>query len=80
MKKKYIFTIIVGLSFLFFISNFSLGQTMTGAEICSKGKINNSAAISDGSMITPHNPFNILHYKLNFDLYNNFLTPVSKIF
>ena len=31
-------------------------------------------------LITPHNPFNILNYKLNIDLYNNFISPYPRTY
>ncbi len=79
MKKKYFFTIIVGLSFLFFIGNSSLAQTM-GGELCSESKIQRGYNFPDGITITPHNPFNIVHYKLEMDLYSNFSSPFPKSF
>ncbi len=30
-------------------------------------------------LITPHNPFNILNYKLKINLYDNFIPPILKL-
>jgi len=57
-----------------------VAQTASGGKLCSEGKIQNNQILSDASLITPHNPFNIIHYKLDFDLYNNFLTPFPRSF
>ena len=32
----------------------------------------------DQPLVTPHNPFNILDYHLEMDLYNNFISPYPK--
>ena len=34
--------------------------------------------IYDQPLVTPHNPFNILDYQLEMDLYNNFISPYPK--
>ncbi|HEY6436893.1 MAG TPA: hypothetical protein VIY47_09890, partial [Ignavibacteriaceae bacterium] len=80
MNKYSSSIIIAGIFFLLSIGNISLAQSMTGSEMCSEGKINNVNIISDAIMITPHNPFNIIHYKLDFDIYDNFITPFPKSF
>jgi aminopeptidase N len=37
-----------------------------------------SNVIYDQPLVTPHNPFNILDYHLEMDLYNNFISPYPK--
>jgi aminopeptidase N len=66
--------------FFLLIAYSSFAQQATGGKLCSESKIQNNQGLSDASMITPHNPFNIVHYKLEFDLYNNFLTPFPRSF
>ena len=76
--KKQIFILLK--VFLAIIFNHSLMTAQSGSELCSQGKIKSSFDSSTSINITPHNPFNILHYNLNFDLYNNFLTPFPRSF
>lgn len=80
MNKYSSSNIIAGIFFLLSIGKTSVAQTTTGAEMCSEGKTNSLPTFSDGVMITPHNPFNIIHYSLDFDLYDNFITPFPKSF
>lgn len=62
------------------ITSLSFSQSKPDGKYCSEGKIQNIQFLSDESMITPHNPFNIVHYNLNIDLYNNFLSPFPRSF
>jgi aminopeptidase N len=80
MKKFYTLTAIVGLFFLFLVGHTSVAQTTTGGEMCSESKIQGGYNLPDRINITPHNPFNILHYKLDINLYDNFITPYPKTF
>ena len=76
--KKLIFTLITSAFLIIFLQSVITAQS--GSELCSESKINNNVVIPSGINTTPHNSFNILHYKLDFDLYNNFLTPYPKTF
>lgn len=68
------------LLFFLLITSLSFSQSKPDGKYCSEGKIQNIQFLSDESMITPHNPFNIVHYNLNIDLYNNFLSPFPRSF
>ena len=78
MKSYYRIILISCFITLSVVTNNTFAQT--GWEICSQGKTNNQNYSPNYSMITPHNPFNVVHYKLYFDLYNNFLTPFPRSF
>jgi aminopeptidase N len=80
VKKQFIFTLLLCAVFLLSSIFISFAQTKSGGEMCSESKIQGGLILSDGINITPHNPFNIIHYKLDFDLYDNFLTPYPKSF
>lgn len=54
-------------------------QDQSGSHICFENKIN-SPLMPGQIKITPHNPFNILNYKLNLDLYSNFISPYPKTY
>jgi aminopeptidase N len=80
MKRQFILTSLLSSLFLVSLGFISLAQNKSGGEMCSQGKVQGYFTLPDGVNITPHNPFNILHYKLDLDLYNNFLTPYPKSF
>ncbi len=76
--KKRIFIRIISALLIIFLQSTLIAQS--GSELCSQNKINNNVVLPMGINITPHNPFNILHYKVDFDLYDNFLAPYPKTF
>ena len=80
MKKFYTIAVCIEFLFLLSIGNTSTAQTEPGGKFCSDSRIQNGSILTKGINITPHNPFNIVHYKLYFDLYDNFLTPYPKSF
>ena len=80
MKKFYTITVFIGFVILLSIENTSIAQTETGGKFCSEGKIQGGNYLPDEISITPHNPFNILNYNLDLDVYNNFLSPYPKSF
>ena len=80
MKKPNTFILLLSSLCLLSICFNVSAQIETGGKLCSDGKIQNGINSPDAIMITPHNPFNIINYKLDFDLYNNFLTPFPRSF
>jgi hypothetical protein len=80
MKNHLTSTLLAGFFFLLSIGKTSVAQKETGGEMCSRSKIQGGLILPDGINITPHNPFNIIHYMLDFDLYDNFITPYPRTF
>jgi len=78
--KKSIALIINLIFFLFVIVDISFAQTVSGGEMCAQSKIFTNSNLPEGINITPHNPFNILDYNLDLDLYDNFISPYPKSF
>jgi aminopeptidase N len=78
---KRIFTLLI--STLFVISGIS-AQDMSherGSHICSHKKANNPHDLkSFMSPNTPKHKFNVLNYSLEFDLYDNFVSPYTQTF
>ena len=64
---------------VFTVFGNNLSQTQSGSFKCSESRLKNSP-ILEKTMITPHNPFNVLNYKLEMDLYNNFISPYPKTY
>lgn len=80
MKGFYTVSAIIGFFILHLFGNISVAQTATGGEMCSESKIQVGSILPYGINITPHNSFNILHYNLNLDLYDNFISPYTRSF
>jgi aminopeptidase N len=59
------------------ISVGTIAQSESSGYKCFESKIR-SQTILEQPLITPHNPFNILDYKLEMGLYNNFISPYPK--
>jgi aminopeptidase N len=77
MKKRKSFILSIVVIWFAFTINASFAQS-SGSERCAEGKIQGGALNSYSFAITPHNPFNILNYKLELDLYENFISPYPK--
>ena len=77
MEKRMFILITTTLLILFFQTSLI---AQSGSELCSQSKIKSNVTLSNGISITPHNPYNIVHYNLELDLYNCFLTPYPKAF
>jgi aminopeptidase N len=80
MKKFYTIAVFIGFVFLLSIGNTSIAQTEIGGKLCSDSKIHSGFALTKGINITPHNPYDIINYSLDLDVYNNFLSPYPKSF
>lgn len=79
MKIKFSILICLLLSVSVFSQDYS---TMSGAEICShnKSKKFNSHTLNLKSVNTPTHSFDVLNYKLDIDLFQNFIYPYPKNF
>lgn len=62
-----------------FSSGITIAQNQSGSYRCFESKINNHL-IPEQIKITPHNPFNIINYKLDMDLYSNFISPYPRTY
>jgi len=77
MKKRKAFIVSIVAIWFSLAINTSFAQ-LNGSERCAEGKIQGGALNSYSFIITPHNPFNILNYRLELDLYENFISPYPK--
>jgi len=77
MKKRKTFILSIVAIWFAFAINISFAQP-SGSERCAESKIQGGVLNSYSFAITPHNPFNILNYKLELDLYENFISPYPK--
>ena len=79
MRAFYSFVLIVAL-----ILNIQAQQKFkTGAEICSDGKQHRALPLTFSKVSSPSSPkhsFDVLHYSIDLDLYNNYTTPFPKSF
>jgi len=80
MKKYYAIIQLLGFILVLFIVSTSIAQTEMDGKFCSDNKTRGGNYLPDEISITPNNPFNIVHYKLQMDLYQNFLSPYPKSF
>jgi aminopeptidase N len=77
MKKRKAFILSIVVIWFALAINTSFAQP-SGSERCAESKIQGGALNSYSFAITPHNPFNILNYRLELDLYENFISPYPK--
>ena len=80
MNRKLVALLSISFLSVFCLNTKLIAQTISGSEVCAQSKTSKIIFSIDGINITPHNPFDILHYKLNVDLYDNFLSPYPKSF
>ncbi|MBS1515350.1 MAG: T9SS type A sorting domain-containing protein [Bacteroidetes bacterium] len=78
--KKLLFLLL--LSFCSYPAN-AQNDNMSGADVCSHGKMSKGHAYLHQEFDSPNTPvhsFNVLEYKLNLDLYNCFVSPYTKAY
>ncbi|MFA5832888.1 MAG: M1 family aminopeptidase [Bacteroidota bacterium] len=76
--KKFI---IIFLSFLLVTSIHSQEKIKSGAEICSEGKQHRTLSLQKiSSTGSPKHTFDVLHYKIDLDLFKNYTSPFPSSF
>ena len=74
----YVLVLFLGIGFLF---NISESQYSKGAEFCASKKQNSTHIFASQEWFaSPKHSFDVLHYELNLDIYNCFLTPYPSSF
>ena len=69
----------IALLFVLILPGASKPQTTDAGIKCAESRINSNSVLRN-TLITPHNPFDILNYKLEMNLYDNFLSPYPKTY